>query len=604
MWIQHKASATGLDRQIAAAESREETARASYDRAVEREGWFASLKPREVPVKTAKSETGLAAISGIALYETRRKQGQSVWTQVDRGTLYITDRKAVFAGAKNVGFRFNQLRRQQPGNLGLELAVYTRKRTHILAGPVDRLVVMLGAAQAWTEDRQSALAPFRAATSVALAAVVTAEEELSSLRAERNALVVPSRPVSPAWIPGAALAIVLLLAFAMVPRQAPLDLETAASDALLVMDVAADSGTSTAAPAQASSTATTPPVPTTSSTVVSIPHLQKELPGTVAMVSSVSGGDSLTIDRPAGSEPVRLMGITAMEPGDCMSAESSDRLRQLLEGRAVILVPDETERDAHNRLLRYVWVDDQFVNETLVAEGLVLARNNEPDSVLGEVLDAAQRRAQSEHLGMWATDACGTESETSIVITHVRYDASGDDNANLNGEYLMIRNESPGPVDLSAWTLKDDSASHRYTFPVGFALLASEQVKVMTGCGVDTPTDLYWCNTDSAVWNNDGDTAFLLDPSENIHTSYPYEGTPPPTTTTRAPTTTIATTTTIAATTSTAAARNCDPSYPTVCIPPKPPDLDCGEISHRNFKVTGSDPHGFDRDNDGVGCES
>lgn len=48
----------------------------------------------------------------------------------------------------------------------------------------------------------------------------------------------------------------------------------------------------------------------------------------------------------------------------------------------------------------------------------------------------------------------------------------------------------------------------------------------------------------------------------------------------------------------------CDPSYPSVCIPPYPPDLDCGEIAHRRFRVTGSDPHGFDRDRDGIGCES
>ena len=49
---------------------------------------------------------------------------------------------------------------------------------------------------------------------------------------------------------------------------------------------------------------------------------------------------------------------------------------------------------------------------------------------------------------------------------------------------------------------------------------------------------------------------------------------------------------------------NCDPSYPTVCIESPPPDLNCANIFHKNFKVTGSDPHGFDRDGDGVGCES
>jgi micrococcal nuclease len=50
--------------------------------------------------------------------------------------------------------------------------------------------------------------------------------------------------------------------------------------------------------------------------------------------------------------------------------------------------------------------------------------------------------------------------------------------------------------------------------------------------------------------------------------------------------------------------QKCDSSYPDVCIPPYPPDLDCGEISFKNFRVIGSDPHGFDRDNDGIGCES
>lgn len=49
---------------------------------------------------------------------------------------------------------------------------------------------------------------------------------------------------------------------------------------------------------------------------------------------------------------------------------------------------------------------------------------------------------------------------------------------------------------------------------------------------------------------------------------------------------------------------NCDPSYPDFCIASPPPDLNCPDISQKRFTVSGSDPHGFDRDNDGVGCES
>ncbi len=48
----------------------------------------------------------------------------------------------------------------------------------------------------------------------------------------------------------------------------------------------------------------------------------------------------------------------------------------------------------------------------------------------------------------------------------------------------------------------------------------------------------------------------------------------------------------------------CDPSYPTVCIPPPPPDLDCADVADRRFAVEGADPHRFDSDRDGVGCES
>jgi micrococcal nuclease len=52
------------------------------------------------------------------------------------------------------------------------------------------------------------------------------------------------------------------------------------------------------------------------------------------------------------------------------------------------------------------------------------------------------------------------------------------------------------------------------------------------------------------------------------------------------------------------AGRGCDPSYPDVCIPPAPPDLDCGDVAARWFTVLPPDPHRFDGNADGVGCDS
>src|SRR5215216_959538 len=49
----------------------------------------------------------------------------------------------------------------------------------------------------------------------------------------------------------------------------------------------------------------------------------------------------------------------------------------------------------------------------------------------------------------------------------------------------------------------------------------------------------------------------------------------------------------------------CDPSYPDDCIPSPPPDLDCNDEGvPENFQVLSPDPHDFDRDSDGIGCET
>lgn len=48
----------------------------------------------------------------------------------------------------------------------------------------------------------------------------------------------------------------------------------------------------------------------------------------------------------------------------------------------------------------------------------------------------------------------------------------------------------------------------------------------------------------------------------------------------------------------------CDHSYPSICIPSDSPPLACEDISERRFAVIGSDPHEFDVDKNGLGCES
>ena len=75
------------------------------------------------------------------------------------------------------------------------------------------------------------------------------------------------------------------------------------------------------------------------------------------------------------------------------------------------------------------------------------------------------------------------------------------------------------------------------------------------------------------------------------------------TTTTQAPTTRAPIARAPTPDTTAAAGGNCSAAYPDFCIPPPPPDLDCADAGGRGFTVLPPDPHRFDADRDGIGCE-
>lgn len=60
--------------------------------------------------------------------------------------------------------------------------------------------------------------------------------------------------------------------------------------------------------------------------------------------------------------------------------------------------------------------------------------------------------------------------------------------------------------------------------------------------------------------------------------------------------------TAVAAPAAPAASAECDPNYTGTCVPVVSYDLNCDDIAG-SVTVVGSDPHGFDGDGDGSGCE-
>jgi hypothetical protein len=98
----------------------------------------------------------------------------------------------------------------------------------------------------------------------------------------------------------------------------------------------------------------------------------------------------------------------------------------------------------------------------------------------------------------------------SVAITGASFKEPAPVREHLNEEWVEISNKGTGAQDMKGWTLSD-AGNHTYKFQ-DFTLQPKASVKVHTGKGDNSVTDIYWGRT-SSVWNNDGDTATLKDGS-------------------------------------------------------------------------------------------
>ncbi len=106
------------------------------------------------------------------------------------------------------------------------------------------------------------------------------------------------------------------------------------------------------------------------------------------------------------------------------------------------------------------------------------------------------------------TDTTETDaSDIPLAIAEINADAEGDDRENLNDEYLVFENTGNDPLELSGWSVQDESGK-TYTFPEGTTLPAGAELTLRTGSGTDTETELYW-GSNRPIWNNNGDTVII-----------------------------------------------------------------------------------------------
>lgn len=222
------------------------------------------------------------------------------------------------------------------------------------------------------------------------------------------------------------------------------------------------------------------------------------------LVTSVTDGDSFRGSVRGEEIEVRLLGINAPERDECFATESTNWLTETIEGKEIGLAR-EAELDQFDRVLARAVVDGTYVNLEAVATGhaLVFGATKE-----GRGFVEAEDAARSAGIGIWGDDICGAIGpKASFEIVEIDYNPPGPDEV----ETVTIKNTGDESVDLTGFILRDESSINRFELPLLVLEPSEELAIVVADCEPIYPSrTITWCS-DRPVWNNDGDTALLLD---------------------------------------------------------------------------------------------
>jgi micrococcal nuclease len=227
-------------------------------------------------------------------------------------------------------------------------------------------------------------------------------------------------------------------------------------------------------------------------------------------VIEVIDGDTLVL---SNNEHVRLIGINTPESERYFYGEAKEVLKLLVLNKNVRLEKDVDDRDTYGRLLRYVYIGNLFVNLEMVKRGFANVFTFPPNVKYTDKFIEAERKARTNEIGLWE------KSNSSNIEININCDAEGDDKINLNGEYVIFKNNNKFDINLGGWTVKDLSINiydfKKIIFKSGSNLI------LFSGKGSDSENKLYW-NSTKPIWNNDHDTLYLRDADGFIVQLYNY----------------------------------------------------------------------------------
>lgn len=130
-------------------------------------------------------------------------------------------------------------------------------------------------------------------------------------------------------------------------------------------------------------------------------------PAQTGKVVDIVDGDTIKVllDQDGKTYSVRYIGMDTPENTsqvEYYGPEATQKNAEMVYGKTVTLIKDVSETDRYNRLLRYVLVEDNFVNYELVAQGYANTASYPPDTSCIPTFQAAEQQASSAKLGLWS----------------------------------------------------------------------------------------------------------------------------------------------------------------------------------------------------------
>ncbi|MDI6726556.1 MAG: thermonuclease family protein [Smithellaceae bacterium] len=225
-------------------------------------------------------------------------------------------------------------------------------------------------------------------------------------------------------------------------------------------------------------------------------------------VSKVIDGDTIQLD---DGRKVRLLGINAPEKREPYNQKAKRFVESRVIARDVRLEYDQEREDAYGRLLAYAHTGRYMLNEQLVQEGLAHVMTIGANRKHERRLLAAQGEAKKKRRALWSV---WTRAKTLKITSVQPYHPS------RSAAYIRVACLADKSLQLAGHVLLNE-AGNRFVFPQ-FVLAPGRSVIVSASSegGVVSQGILPWPGIKG--FNEQGDTAFLLDAAGNLIDQFHY----------------------------------------------------------------------------------